>query len=95
MSSVEEIREIVKNLAVTFYYPKGWVYIDFYDESLRTCGFSQHHQVDKGRFKQFIYLLWNAFPDITKIFEDVLIEGNLFAGRYRLEETHKGKSLDL
>lgn len=42
-----------------------------------------------------IYLLWNAFPDITITFEEVIIEGNKVAGRYRLEGTHKGKFLDL
>ncbi|HKR74471.1 MAG TPA: ester cyclase [Candidatus Nitrosocosmicus sp.] len=97
MSSIEELRETVKNLVETFNDPqrREISYFDFYDESLRTYGFPQHLSDDKEGFKQFIYLLWNAFPDIRIIFEDVIIEGNKIAGRYRLEGTHKGKFLDL
>ena len=50
---------------------------------------------NKEGFKQFIYSLWRAFPDIRIIFEDLIIEGNKVAGRYYLTGTHKGEFLDL
>lgn len=97
MSSTDVLRETVKKLTETFNDPqrRETLYFDFYDESLRIYGFPPHLSDDKEGLKQFIYILWNAFPDITITFEDVIIEGNKVAGRYRLEGTHKGKFFDL
>ena len=46
-------------------------------------------------FKQFIYSLWEAFPDIKITFEDIIVEGNKVAGRYNLAGIHKGNFLNL
>lgn len=49
-------------------------YFDFYDDSLIIHGLSPNLQVNKEGFKQFIYLLWKAFPDTRIIFDDIIIE---------------------
>ena len=97
MSSLERLREIVQNLANTFNNPKirESSYFDFYDDSLNIHGFPPNLPSNKEGFKQFIYLLWNAFPDIRIIFEDIVIEGNKVVCRYYLTGTHKGDFEDL
>lgn len=66
MSPSEELRQIVRNLADTFNDPKvrESSYFDFYDDSLVIHGFPPNLPTNKEGFKQFIYLLWKAFPDI-------------------------------
>ncbi|MGA7602010.1 MAG: hypothetical protein WCE33_02905, partial [Nitrososphaeraceae archaeon] len=54
-------------------------YFDFYDDSLIIHGFPPNLPVNKEGFKQFIYLLWKAFPDIIITFDDIIIEGNRVA----------------
>ena len=97
MSSLEPLREVVRKLAETFNDPqkRELSYFDFYDDSLTIHGFSSNLPTNKEGFKQFIYSLWRAFPDIRIIFEDFIIEGNKVAGRYYLTGTHKGEFLDL
>ncbi len=97
MSSPENLRETVKKLAETFNnsHKREISYFDFYDDSLITHGFPPNIPNDKEGFKQFIYLLWNAFPDISIIFEDIIVEGNKVAGRYKLSGTHKGDFIGL
>ena len=97
MSSVEPLREVVQRLAETFNNPqiRESSYFDFYDDSLTIHGFSPHLPTNKEGFKQFIYLLWNAFPDIIITFEDIIIEGNKIACRYNLAGTHKGEFVGL
>jgi predicted ester cyclase len=58
-------------------------------------GFPQNLPTNKEGFKQFIYLLWKAFPDIRIMFDDIIIEGNKVACRYNLTGTHKGEFMDL
>ena len=58
-------------------------------------GFLPNLPENKEGFKQFIYLLWEAFPDITITFEDIIIEGNRVACRYNLAGTHKGEFMDI
>jgi predicted ester cyclase len=70
-------------------------YFDFYDGSLIIHGFSPNLQANKEGFKQFIYLLWKAFPDTRIIFVDIIIEGNKVARRCNLTGTHKGEFMDL
>ena len=96
-SSIKPLREVVQQLAETFNDPKirELSYFDFYDDSLTIYGFLPNLPADKGGFKQFIYLLWKAFPDIRIIFEDLIIEGNKVAGRYYLTGTHKGEFIAL
>jgi predicted ester cyclase len=96
-SSIKPLREVVQQLAETFNDPKirELSYFDFYDDSLTIYGFPPNLPADKGGFKQFIYLLWKAFPDIRIIFEDLIIEGNKVAGRYYLTSTHKGEFIAL
>jgi len=97
MSSSEQLRQVVKNLAETFNDPKvrESSYFDFYDDSLNIHGFPQNLPTNKEGFKQFIYLLWKAFPDIRIIFEDIIIEGNKVVCRYYLTGTHNGDFMDL
>ena len=97
MSSLEPLRQVVRKLAETFNDPqkRELSYFDFYDDSLTIHGFSSNLPTNKEGFKQFIYSLWRAFPDIRIIFEDLIIEGNKVAGRYYLTGTHKGEFLDL
>lgn len=97
MPSAETIRETVQKLANTFNdsNKRKISYFDFYDESFKIHGFPPHFSNDKEGFKQFINLLWKAFPDIRITFEDVIVEGNKIAGRYILEGTHKGEFLGL
>lgn len=97
MSSSEELRQVVRNLADTFNDPKvrESSYFDFYDDSLVIHGFPPNLPTNKEGFKQFIYLLWKAFPDIRIIFEDIIIEGNKVVCRYYLTGTHNGAFVDL
>ena len=97
MSSLEPLRQVVRKLAETFNDPqkRELSYFDFYDDSLTIHGFSSNLPTNKEGFKQFIYSLGRAFPDIRIIFEDLNIEGNKVAGRYYLTGTHKGEFLDL
>jgi predicted ester cyclase len=84
-------------LADTFNNPQNREssYFDFYDNSLTIHGFPPNLPTNKEGFKQFIYLLWNVFPDIRIIFEDIIIEGNKVACRYHLTGSHKGEFMDL
>ncbi len=97
MSSVESLREVVHRLADTFNNPRNREssYFDFYDDSLIIHGFPPNLPTNKEGFKQFIYLLWKAFPDIRIMFDDIIIEGNKVACRYNLTGTHKGEFVDL
>ena len=97
MSSVEPLREVVRKLADTFNNPQNREssYFDFYDDSLIIHGFPPNLPTNKEGFKQFIYLLWKAFPDIRIMFDDIIIEGNKVACRYNLTGTHKGEFVDL
>src|ERR687898_1856311 len=97
MSSVKPLREVVQRLADTFNNPQNREssYFDFYDDSLIIFGFPPNLPANKEGFKQFIYLLWKAFPDIRIIFEDIIIEGNKVAGRYYLTGTLKGAFIGL
>jgi predicted ester cyclase len=97
MSSVESLREVVRKLADTFNNPQNREssYFDFYDDSLIIHGFPPNLPTNKEGFKQFIYLLWNTFPDIRIMFDDIIIEGNKVACRYNLTGTHKGEFMDL
>lgn len=97
MSSTERLRETIKQLAETFNDPqkREASYFDFYDESLTIYGFPPNFPINKEGFKQFIYFLWGAFPDIKITFEDLVVEGNKVTGRYYLSGTHKGEFLDL
>ena len=97
MSSSEGLRQVVRNLADTFNDPKvrESSYFDYYDDSLVIHGFPPNLTTNKEGFKQFIYLLWKAFPDIRIIFEDIIIEGNKVVCRYYLTGTHNGAFEDL
>jgi predicted ester cyclase len=97
MSSLEPLRQVVRNLADTFNNPQNREssYFDFYDDSLIIHGFPPNLPDNKEGFKQFIYLLWKAFPDIRIMFDDIIIEGNKVACRYNLTGTHKGEFVDL
>ena len=97
MSSLERLREIVRNLANTFNDPKirESSYFDFYDDSLNIHGFPPNLAPNKEGFKEFIYLLWKAFPDIRITLEDIIIEGNKVVCRYYLTGTHHGDFGDL
>jgi predicted ester cyclase len=97
MSSVEPLREVVRKLADTFNNPQNREssYFDFYEDSLIIHGFPPNLPTNKEGFKQFIYLLWKAFPDIRIMFDDIIIEGNKVACRYNLTGTHKGEFIDL
>ncbi len=97
MSSVESLREVVHRLADTFNNPQNREssYFDFYDDSLIIHGFPPNLPTNKEGFKQFINLLWKAFPDIRIMFDDIIIEGNKVACRYNLTGTHKGEFVDL
>jgi predicted ester cyclase len=97
MSSVESLRGVVLRLADTFNDPRRreLSYFDFYDDSLTFHDFPPNQPANKESFKQFIYLLWKAFPDIVITFDDIVIEGNKVACRYNLSGTHKGEFADL
>jgi predicted ester cyclase len=97
VSSVEQLREVIRQLADTFNNPqkRESSYFDFYDNSLSIHGFPPNLPTNKEGFKQFIHLLWKAFPDIRITFDDIIIEGNKAAGRYNLTGTHKGEFVDL
>src|SRR5437867_10010737 len=97
MSSLEPLRVVVRKLADTFNNPhnRESSYFDFYDNSLIIHGFPPNVPANKEGFKQFIYLLWKAFPDIIITFEEIIVEGNWVACRYNLSGTHKGEFADL
>lgn len=93
MSSVEALRDVVQRLALTFNDPQNREshYFDFYDDSLTIHGFPPNLPANKEGFKEFIYFLWKAFPDVRITFEDIIIEGNKVACRYNLTGTHTGE----
>ena len=97
MSSSESLRDVVINLGNTFNNQQNREksYFDFYEDSLIIHGFPPNLPANKDGFKQFIYGLWEAFPDIIITFEDIIVEGNKAVGRYNLAGTHKGKLMDL
>lgn len=66
-------------------------YFDFYDDSLRIHGFPPNLPANKEGFKQFVHVLWKAFPDIRITYEDIVIEGDKVACRYSITGTHKGE----
>ena len=95
MSSVKPLVEVVQRLGDTFNDPqiRESSYFNFYDDSLIIHGFSPNLPANKEGFKQFIYLLWKAFPDIKITFEDIIVEGVVC--RYNLAGTHRGKFVNL
>jgi predicted ester cyclase len=97
MSDGKPLEEVVRRLADTFNDPetRELSYFEFYDDSLIIHGFPPNLPTNKEGFREFIYSLWRAFPDIRIIFEDLIIEGNKVAGRYYLTGTHKGEFLDI
>lgn len=97
MPQVNSLKEVLRQLADTFNDPqkRESSYFEFYDDTLIIHGFPPNLPTNKDGFKQFIYSLWRAFPDIRIIFEDVIVEGNKIAGRYYLTGTHKGEFLDI
>jgi len=97
MSEGKPLEEVVRRLADTFNDPqtRELSYFEFYDDSLIIHGFPPNLPTNKEGFKEFIYSLWRASPDIRIIFEDIIIEGNKVAGRYYLTGTHKGEFLDI
>ncbi len=97
MSSPEPLGEVVRKLADTFNNPqiREPSYFDFYDDSLVIHGFPPNLPANKEGFKQFIYLLWKAFPDLRIILEDIITKGNKVASRYHLTGTHKGEFMNL
>ena len=97
MTTVEPLRENIQKLAETFNDPQNreTAYFDFYDDSLIIHGFPPNLPGNKEGFKQFIYMLWNAFPDIRIIFDDIIIEENKVVCRYVLFGTHRGKFLEI
>ena len=97
MSQIKSLKEVVRQLVDTFNDPqkRESKYFEFYDDSLVIHGFPSNLPTNKEGFKQFIYSLWQAFPDIRIIFEDIIIEGNKVAGRYYLSGSHKGEFLDI
>src|SRR5918994_3376197 len=97
MSSVMPLGEVVRQLGDTFNNPqiRESSYFDFYGDSLITHGFPPNLQANKEGFKQFIHLLWKAFPDVRITFDDKIIEGNKVACLYTLTGTHKGEFLNL
>ena len=97
MSQVNSSKEVLRQLADTFNDPqkRESSYFEFYDDTLIIHGFPPNLPTNKDGFKQFIYSLWRAFPDIRIIFEEIIVEGNKVAGRYYLTGTHKGEFLDI
>lgn len=97
MSSVESLREAVQRLGNTFNNPqiRNPSYFDLYDDSLTTHGFPPDLPANKEGLKQFMQLLWKAFPDIRIKPDDIIIEGNKVACRYELTGTHEGEFMDL
>jgi predicted ester cyclase len=96
MSSEKPLRDTVRRLGNTFNDPqiRESSYFDFYDDSLTIHGFPPNLPTNKEGFKQFIYLLWKAFPDIRITFEDIIVEGDKVVGRYNLAGTHKGEFMN-
>ena len=97
MTTTEPLRQNVQKLAEAFNDPQNreTAYFDFYDDSLIIHGFPPNLPSNKEGFKQFIYMLWNAFPDIRIIFDDIIIEENKVVCRYVLFGTHRGKFLEI
>jgi predicted ester cyclase len=97
ISSVKPLREVVRQLGNTFSNPQNREssYFDFYDDSLIIHGSPPNLPANKEGFKQFIYLLWKAFPEIKITFDDIIIEGNKVACRYKLAGTQKAEFVDL
>lgn len=93
MSSSESLRRIVQQLGNTFNNSqiRETSYFNFYDDSLTIHGFPSNLPKNKEGLKQFIYMLWNAFPDIKIKFTDIVIEDKKAACRYNLMGTHKGE----
>ena len=70
-------------------------YFDLYDESLITHGLPPDIEPNKAGLKTFYVGLWQAFPDLNVIYDDVLINNNKAAIRFTMNGTHKGKFLGI
>lgn len=89
----ESLTEVVQQLGETFnnIQIRESSYFNFYDDTLIIHGFPPNLPTNKQGLKQFIHMLWQAFPDIKITFEDIIVEGNKAACRYNLTGTHKGE----
>lgn len=70
-------------------------YFDLYDESLITHGLPPNVPPNKEGLRTFYIGLWQAFPDVKVINDDVLINNNKAAVRFTMTGTHKGRFLGI
>ena len=71
-------------------------YFDLYDDdSLVTHGLPPNLPSNKEGLKTLYTDLWQAFPDLNVVYDDVLVQGNKAAVRFSMTGTHEGKFLGI
>ena len=70
-------------------------YFDLYDESLITHGLPHDIPANKEGLKTFYERLWQAFPDLNVVYDDVLVNNDKAAVRFTMSGTHKAKFLGI
>jgi len=69
-------------------------FLQAYDPGVRLHGYPGDLEGREG-LRQFHLALWEAFPDAELTVEDLVVEGDRAALRYRLRGTHRGAYLGI
>ena len=94
----EEIRQLIKTAAATgcdaFAGEPGARerYVDFYDDAVKLQGYPPGIEGKEGA-RAFYYGFFDAFDDGRVEVEEILVEGDTAAIRFRLTGTHAGELL--
>ena len=87
--TVDDIRATVTEALASFNRAaEGEPFLDAYDPEVRLHGYPGELQGLEG-LRQFHLALWEAFPDAEVAIEDLVVEGDRAALRYRLRGTHR------
>jgi predicted ester cyclase len=65
-----------------------------YDDGVALHGYPAGLQGIEG-LRAFHFALWEAFPDVSLAVEDLVVDGDRAALRYRMQGTHRGHYLGL
>ena len=93
MSDDNDIRALATNAFARFNEDEGrGAFFDAYDADVALHGYPGSLQGLDG-LRAFHEARWEAFPDARLTVEDLVVEGDRAALRYRLQGTHRGPYL--
>jgi predicted ester cyclase len=91
--TADDIRATVNEAMAAFNRAGGRdAFLDTYDPGVRLHGYPGGLDGLDG-LREFHRALWKAFPDAALALEDLVVEGDRAALRYRLRGTHRGAYL--